>query len=173
MVLLLILQSLWFVAPAYISNGFPPVMQGRRPIDRGKRWNGKRILGNGKTVEGTLGGILVGFLAGTLQVIYQDHLVYLGLGLPEMTFPLVAALSVGAMAGDLAGSFIKRRLDVNRGEAMPGLDQLGFLVFAFLFAAAVHEIDALILATLVLITPPIHLFTNVIGYWMKFKKQPW
>ncbi len=173
MVLLLILQSLWFIAPAYAANGFPPLMQGKRPLDGGRIFRGKRIFGDGKTWEGTIGGIIVGILAGTLEVMYQKDIAYLGLNLPQMTMPLVIALSIGTMIGDIGGSFIKRRLDIKRGDAAPLLDQEGFLVAAFILASLVYQLNLIIVVTLLIITPPIHWITNVVGYYTKFKKTPW
>ncbi len=170
---LLVLQSLWFIAPAYASNGFPPLMQGSHPIDGKRLFRGKRLLGDGKTWEGLIGGIIVGLLVGSLQVAYQSQLDYAGLNLPAMTMPLVLALSLGTMAGDLLGSFIKRRLGIKRGGSAPLLDQDGFVAMAFVFAAFVYPVSGLILVLLLLITPPIHWITNICGYYMKFKKTPW
>jgi len=58
-----------FVLPAYIANATPVIsvkIIGRStPLDRGMyAWDNKRILGDGKTVEGLISGILVGALSG-------------------------------------------------------------------------------------------------------------
>jgi len=45
---LTILQAFWFIAPAYAANAFPPLVRGKKPIDRGKKFFGNRLLGNGK-----------------------------------------------------------------------------------------------------------------------------
>jgi CDP-2,3-bis-(O-geranylgeranyl)-sn-glycerol synthase len=170
---LLILQSLWFIAPAYAANGFPPLMQGKRPIDFKKNFKGKRLLGDGKTWEGTISGIVVGILVGALQVGYQSKLDYLNLGLPQMTMLLVAMLCLGTMTGDIFGSFLKRRLGMKRGQSAIILDQDGFIIVAFIFACAVYALNPLIVLTLLIITPPIHWLSNVFGYYTKFKKTPW
>jgi CDP-2,3-bis-(O-geranylgeranyl)-sn-glycerol synthase len=169
----LLIQALWFIAPAYAANGFPPVMQGRRPIDGKKLFRGKRLLGDGKTWEGTLGGIMAGILVGVLQIVFQSDLAFLNLDLPAMTIALVIALSAGTMAGDLIGSFIKRRIDIKRGDAAPLLDQEGFLVAAVILAALTYNINLAMVAVLLLITPPIHWASNICGFYMKFKKKPW
>src|SRR3989338_4124202 len=104
MVLLLVLQSLWFIAPSYAANGCPPVLRGRIPLDNGRKIAGKRIFGDGKTLEGTVGGILFGTLVGLVQVYAQPYLPQY-LKLPVMTVELAVLLSIGAFLGDLAGSF--------------------------------------------------------------------
>lgn len=170
---LLVLHALWFIAPAYATNGFPPLMQGKRPLDRGKFFGKQRLLGDGKTWEGTIGGLIVGLVIGALQIAQQHQLDYLGLSLPVMTLPLVIALCAGTMTGDILGSFAKRRLGIRRGDSALLMDQLGFLLVAFAFASAVHALDFAVVVALLVITPPVHWVTNVLGYWMKFKKKPW
>ncbi|MBI2172822.1 MAG: CDP-2,3-bis-(O-geranylgeranyl)-sn-glycerol synthase [Candidatus Aenigmarchaeota archaeon] len=169
--LLFVVNIFWFIASSYVANGFPPVMKGKKPIDFGRNLRNHRILGNSKTIEGTIGGIIAGLAVGSLQVLYQDMIP---LQLYHMTFPLIIALVLGTMAGDIAGSFIKRRFGLNSGDSAVIMDQLGFLVAAFLFASVVETLDPYILIALLLATPPIHLFTNYIGcYMMKVKKNPW
>ena len=170
--LLLLLQAFWFIAPAYAANGFPPLMRGKTPIDRKKNWHGHRIFGDGKTVEGFWGGIIFGVFIGSLQ-IYGQHYLPAGLRLAEMNFPIVFMLSVGTMAGDLAGSFIKRRTGMKRGESAPLMDQLGFLLAALIFASPFYLPPAEQITVLVILTPIIHWIANVFGYWIKVKRNPW
>ncbi|MDI6721299.1 MAG: CDP-archaeol synthase, partial [Candidatus Aenigmarchaeota archaeon] len=118
----LIVGSFWFIASSYAANGFPPLVHGRRPLDFGKKLRRHRILGDGKTIEGTIGGMLFGLFIGSLQVLYQD---LLPLQLYHMTFPLVIALVLGTMSGDIIGSFIKRRMGFNSGDSLLLMDQLG------------------------------------------------
>jgi CDP-2,3-bis-(O-geranylgeranyl)-sn-glycerol synthase len=168
---LFILNVFWFIVSSYAANAFPPVMRGKRPLDFGRNLRTHRILGDSKTIEGTIGGILFGLFIGFLQVLYQGMLP---IELYVMTFPLVIALVIGTMAGDIIGSFIKRRLGLKSGDSAILLDQLDFLVVAFIFASLVTRIDIYIMLTLLVLTPPIHLVTNYFGcYIMKVKKNPW
>jgi CDP-2,3-bis-(O-geranylgeranyl)-sn-glycerol synthase len=172
-ILLLILQSLWLIAPAYMANGFPPLMGGKAPIDFGKSFRGARIFGDGKTWEGTVGGIIAGIVIGLLQVGFQKDLEPIGLALPHITIILVIALCVGTMVGDIAGSFLKRRMGMTRGQSAPLMDQAGFLIAAFIIASLVYALPLDIMIILLLITPPIHWLANIFGYYTKFKKTPW
>jgi len=170
-ILLLIVNIFWFIAPSYVANGFPPLMRGKRPLDFGRKVRNHRILGDSKTLEGTIGGIMFGFFIGTLQVIYQDTLPF---RLYDMTFPLVIAMVFGTMAGDIIGSFIKRRAGFNSGDSAMLLDQLGFLLAALVLASLVQPIEPYIILTLIAVTPPIHMLTNFIGcHVMKVKNNPW
>jgi CDP-2,3-bis-(O-geranylgeranyl)-sn-glycerol synthase len=82
-------------------------------------------------------------------------------------------LTIGALVGDLFGSFIKRRLGFPQGKAAPGLDQLGFLVFAVLFASPLMVPTLEIFITLLLITSLIHPATNYCGYKLGLKGKPY
>ncbi len=168
---LLLLQSFWFIAPAYAANGFPPLMRGQIPIDGRRSFRGQRLLGDGKTWEGLVGGIVFGVFIGSLQIFGQDYLPQLGLA--QMTFPIVFLLTLGTMAGDIGGSFVKRRMRMKRGDKALFLDQLGFLLMAFLFVWPFYKVSLGIMIVLVLLTPIIHWFSNVLGYWIHVKRNPW
>jgi len=165
-VLQLIGSALWFILPAYVANATPVLLGGGVAIDRGRLfWDKRPIFGSGKTVRGFVAGVIAGSLVGGLQGILTGQLhARLLLGL---------TLSIGALLGDLLGSFIKRRAGIPRGRAAPGLDQLGFLVFALLFAFPVEAPNWRIVLILFLITPPIHLGTNFAGYKLGLKNRPY
>lgn len=169
-----LIHSILFVLPAYFANGAPVVgvrlIGHRTPLDLGARaWDGRRILGDGKTVEGLLVGVAAGTLIGAIissliPSLYRSPLE-----------PLT--LSLGAMAGDIFGSFVKRRLGLERGQPAPGLDQLGFLAFALLFsiiAFGVPEwLDAATLIALAAITAALHLGTNYLAFALGLKPEPY
>jgi CDP-2,3-bis-(O-geranylgeranyl)-sn-glycerol synthase len=167
-------QMLIFILPAYCANGAPVVgvkLIGRStPLDRGARaWDGRRILGDGKTFEGLLIGVATGTVAGLII-----HTLISGVYRSPLE-PII--LSMGAMVGDIFGSFIKRRLGLERGRPAPGLDQLGFLAFALLFSTLAfgppRGLDALTLILLAMVTAILHLGTNYLAYLLRLKAEPW
>ena len=172
MVLMLLGQAIWFIASAYVANAFPTVTKGKIPLDRGKMFRGRRVLGNSKTVEGTFAGLVFGIFIGFLQVGLQPKMPP-ELSLPVLTLSVVVLLCVGTIVGDIAGSFIKRRIGIKPGDPAILLDQLGFLIFAFLFASAVTTIDIGIIVLLVILTPLLHVLTNIFGYALNLKEHPW
>ncbi len=151
--------ALYIAVAAYIANATPLLVKGKTPIDQGKFFiDGRRLLGSGKTVEGFIAGIIVGGIAGTIVT-------------SNLIFGFLA--STGAMLGDLAGSFIKRRLGLPRGHPLPFLDQLDFIVGAIALTALVHPPEPCAILILLVATPPIHLTANFIAYKMKIKSTPW
>lgn len=170
--LLLVLQAFWLIAPAYAANAFPPIVKGKKPLDLGKNINKHRILGNGKTIEGTAAGIIFGMIIGFIQIISQDYIPS-DFGLIQMSVPLIFLLASGAIFGDIIGAFIKRRFNIKRGSPAPLLDQLDFLVFSIVFASTIIDVNLHIVLILLFATPIIHWIANLIGYYTKIKKTPW
>jgi len=172
------ISALWVMLPAYLPNPVAAALGGGRPIDGGRCWrDGRRIFGDGKTVRGFVAGIAGGLVIGLLQIFIQSHV---GSGLiPEHTLMSITLLAVGALLGDLAKSFLKRRKGVERGEKWPVADQFDLVIGAFilllifdpkwLFSAITIGIAIAIL----ILTPVLHRGTNVIGYVLGIKDVPW
>ncbi len=167
-----LLHAFWLIAPAYAANAFPPLLRGKRPLDFGKYLGKNRVLGDGKTIEGTIGGAAFGVLIGVLQSYATDHLPT-ELMLPKLALDFILLLSLGAILGDIAGSFFKRRLGIPRGKSTPLLDQLDFLVGAILLSSLVYKWDLLTIAFLLLVTPLIHLLANSFAFLLKVKRVPY
>jgi CDP-2,3-bis-(O-geranylgeranyl)-sn-glycerol synthase len=162
-----IAYALYFIFPAYCANAAPVIFGGGRPIDADRTFiDGKPILGSHKTVRGFFAGLIVGtlvsFVQNTVYPLYQSN--------PLLGF----ALSLGALIGDLFDSFIKRRLGFTPGASFPILDQLDFVVGALLFSLMVPPLPHLnLILIIIVITPPIHLLTNVLAFLFGFKSKPW
>ncbi|MFC2143579.1 CDP-2,3-bis-(O-geranylgeranyl)-sn-glycerol synthase [Candidatus Aenigmatarchaeota archaeon] len=174
MIIETIIAALWFVIPAYASNSFPVLVKGKKPIDFGKNFRGRRLLGDGKTIEGSIAGIIFGLFLGSIQVFYQ-HLIPMDWGLPliEMTFPIVVLMVIGTILGDYVGSFIKRRIGIGRGGKATGLDQLDFIVVSLLLVSIVFVPDLVTITIVIVATLIIHKLSNILGYILKLKKTPY
>ncbi len=127
-------------------------------MDFGRNFiDGKRIFGNNKTFRGFFFGWAVGFLVGIVEGFvfgFENYPVLFSVLIP-----------LGALLGDLTGAFIKRRLSIAPGGLLPIVDQIDFVVGAVVFSLplALTGLFALtwqVAVTVLLITPPIHLFTN-------------
>ncbi len=181
-----VLVGIWLMLPALVPNSAAVLFGGGTPMDFGRSWRGKRILGDGKTWRGFLGGALTGLGVGALQIMLTELLSdpdRFGYGDLPWAVVMVAALSFGAMTGDCVGSFLKRRFGVGRGEKAPVLDQYNFVVGAIAFAALAgpgwfegHYIeDDGVYALLVFLVavPLLHRSVNIIGYKLGKKNVPW
>ncbi|HDO20294.1 MAG: CDP-2,3-bis-(O-geranylgeranyl)-sn-glycerol synthase [archaeon GB-1867-097] len=156
-----ILYIIWKFFPAYVANASPVLLIKKgKPIDFNKKFiDGKPIFGSHKTVEGFLTGTVVGTIFGYLQ---------------DMNNPLRGvSLSLGAMIGDLLGSFIKRRMGIESGKSAPILDQVAFIIGAVTFSSFFSHYSLMEAVTIILVTIPIHIATNLIAYLLKIKDVPW
>ncbi len=160
----LVLEALIFIFPAYSANAVPVVFGGGQAIDFGKKFrDGRAIFGAHKTVRGFFAGLIIGTLVGV-----GEHLVF-----KNYSLALGLLLSLGALSGDLCGAFVKRRLGIEPGALLPVVDQVDFVLFALLFSLPVANLSLALVLTIVAITIPIHLLTNILAYLVKVKKKPW
>lgn len=165
------LFGLGYIFPAYVSNAAPVVavklFKKTTPIDLGKNFfDGRRVFGNGKTVEGFVSGVSCGFLTGWVMHQFAPWLFSL--------FE-VFLLSVGALLGDVAGAFIKRRMGLKQGSPAPVLDQTGFLAVAvllvYVFKGLPEWLDAATVAALFVFTVFMHVATNGFAYLTGLKDK--
>jgi CDP-2,3-bis-(O-geranylgeranyl)-sn-glycerol synthase len=181
-----VLVGLWVFVPALLPNPAAVIFGGGKPVDFGRTWKGKRILGDGKTWRGLFGGAFAGVAMGLIQMGIA-HL----LGSPDLWgfgplwsgIGILFTLSFGAVLGDMGGSMIKRRMGKERGAEMPILDQYDFLIGAFLLTALfypewiysvyIEGWSILALIVLLLITYILHRVVNIIGYKAGVKNEPW
>ncbi len=175
-----VLKVIWLLLPAYTPNNFAVILGGIKPMDFGKNFiDGKRIFGDGKTFSGFLGGILGGILVANVQRLIENAIefrYFSALGYRDFII-LVTALSCGAMFGDLLGSFIKRRLNFERGRSFPVVDQLTFLLFSLAFASLTNAFwflfTSLDILIGILITPVLHVLVNFLAFKLNLKEVPW
>jgi CDP-2,3-bis-(O-geranylgeranyl)-sn-glycerol synthase len=162
----LIVEALKFILPAYCANAIPVITGGGYPIDFGKRFfDRKPIFGRNKTFRGFFSGLIAGTIVGLAESVFFSYSIFCGL-----------LLSLGALFGDLAGAFLKRRIGLAPGDLFPVVDQVDFILGAIFFSLPISsQMDlswALVIAVLI-ITPPIHLLTNFMAYKLGFKSNPW
>jgi CDP-2,3-bis-(O-geranylgeranyl)-sn-glycerol synthase len=170
-ILLLVAQALIFIFPAYCANGTPVLAGGGTRMDFGKNFiDGRRIFGNNKTFRGFFFGWAVGFFVGIMEGFV--------FGFDKVPVLLSLLIPLGALLGDLTGAFVKRRLDIAPGGLLPVVDQIDFVVGAVVFSLPLilinwQGLSWQLIVVVLLITPPIHLFTNFLAYKLKLKKHPW
>ncbi len=164
-----IFNALYYIFPAYCANGAPVIFGGGRPIDGGRKFfDGKPILGSHKTYRGLIIGLAIGTYVGWVQETLAPRA-----GLPPGSVILGFTLSLGALLGDLMGSFIKRRLDLKPGVSLPISDQIDFVLVALLFSLLVEPPSVIAALIIIVLTGPMHLLVNVMAYLLRLKDNPW
>lgn len=177
-----ILYAIYLMIPAYFANGSALVFGGGTPIDFGKNaWDNRRIAGDGCTWRGLIGGGLLGMIIGGLLGLLANY------GIASTLFNISASqilfisdnilkglligllLGFGALIGDVIGSFIKRRLNFERGKPVPLLDQLDFVVVALIFVSLVIQLPWEVIVIILVLSIFFHLGANMFAYAIKLK----
>lgn len=173
--------------PAYTPSPTASLFGGGKPIDFGITLkDGKRLLGDGKTFRGLISGTVFGLIVGLIQMIMvANGFTPFNIQLPGFgetllgSVAVIFSLSFGSLLGDLFMSFLKRRLKLERGAPLPVIDQLDFVLGAWLLVYLISPVWFVthftykIIIILLVLTPLLHVSTNVIGYIIGVKKEPW
>lgn len=178
MILVTCVLTLYFILPAYFSNGAGLLFGGGMPVDFGKSdKNGVRWIGDGVTWKGLIGGTIIGIITGIIQGLAAPYILS-NFG-QFITTPIITNVSegiligfllgFGALLGDALGSFLKRRLGIGRGKPAPLLDQLDFLIVALILVSFVVKLDWVFIVMAIVLTLIIHLLANTGAYLLGLK----
>ena len=168
---LFVLRVSLIAIPLYLCNGFALIFGGKTPIDCRKNFfDGRRILGSGKSFKGTASGLFFAFIGVlTLSVVFPETSEVIGAN--YLFYGML--LAIGAVLGDFAGSFAKRRLNIPRGKGIFLLDQLDFVIGGFAVGMILVVPTALEVVFLLAFTMLMHVVSNRVAYVGKMKKVPW
>jgi len=195
-IILLILQSVYFLLPAYFANMAPVVAKKLGlmkaldvPVDEGKRFiDSREILGKNKTYRGFVAGAIAGLIIAYVQMAlynipnmpffkyisipnlnYSSHLIVISLGI---------LMGVGAITGDALKSFFKRRMNIGPGKKFIPFDQIDFVVGAYIFIIPLiilYDIGfnwQIILCSIIL-SFLLHIIVNHISFYLGIRGEKW
>lgn len=166
-VLYRLVQLSYLMLPAYAANMAPPLV---------KYWRGwnrpiaPRHLGNHKTIVGFVAGVCAGVGTAFVQSrigwsgALVGHYDWLAIGL---------RLGIGAMAGDSAKSFAKRRLGIPPGAPWIPFDQLDFAAGALLLLAPRLPLSILDYGLIVAVSAGGHIAVNHVAYGLGIRDTRW
>jgi CDP-2,3-bis-(O-geranylgeranyl)-sn-glycerol synthase len=160
-------RLLYFMAPAYAANMAPPFVRYWRgwnpPISR--RW-----LGTHKTVV----GFGLGVLAAVATTFVQSLLAWEGgLVTYEHWLTLGLRFGLGAMAGDAAKSFAKRRVGITPGRPWIPWDQTDFVLGALVLVWGQAPLGWADVAAILVLSVAGHVLVNHLGYWLGIRDVRW
>ena len=162
-----IAQLLYLMAPAYLANMTPPFARfwpgWNRPIS-------ERSLGSHKTAVGAVGGVIVAVAVALLQ----SRLAWRGSLVDYDRWPLVGlVLGVGAMGGDIAKSYVKRRVGIAPGARWIPADQLDFVIGALVLIAPMARIGWLDVSLVLAISFVGDLAVNQVAFRLGVRDTAW
>jgi CDP-2,3-bis-(O-geranylgeranyl)-sn-glycerol synthase len=176
--------SLWFFAPAGFANLAAFVAGENRylkkytyPVDGYKKFRGKRILGDHKTVRGFVAAIIVGALICTIQVGLYNFSSGFRTSIPldySLINPIIlgALLGFGALFGDCVKSFFKRQAGIKPGRSWFPFDQIDYIVGGIVFSLLYIRLPIWDYVYLFIVWFLMHPLTTFIGYIFKLRRKP-
>ena len=177
----LMFKVIWLFLPAGFANMSPILAKKifpawNTPIDFGKSWHGKEIFGSHKTYRGLVSGVIIGLLVFTFQqhlyTLFPEIVTWSAFDYQTVSPFFGALIGFGALAGDLAKSFFKRRLGISSGRSWIPFDQIDWIIGAFLSLSLVFvpSLEFVIISLLVLTV--LDFAMNFIGYHLGLKSTP-
>jgi len=175
--------ALWFFAPAGLANvmafasgKIPFLKPFHYPVDFKLHFQGKRILGNHKTVRGFLIGTFSSIVATWLQAYLYHQFAWFStwsfVNYDEVNPILLGfLLGFGALLGDAVKSFFKRRRGLQPGRSWVPFDQIDYIVGGIIlsyFYLQLFWYEYIVIFILWLI---IHPTASYIGYILKLKRR--
>lgn len=168
------IAALLFFLPAGIANmspvlinKIPYVNQWRTPLDLGKSYKGKRILGDNKTWRGLIFGTLIGGISAV--IISKLNANTIGTLDP---FWAGCVLGAGALLGDAIESFFKRLRGVKPGQLWFPFDQIDYIIGGLLAIYLFMPLPFWVMVTVFVVYFGLHILIAYVGYLLGLKKTP-
>jgi CDP-2,3-bis-(O-geranylgeranyl)-sn-glycerol synthase len=169
-----LVNALWLFLPAAIGNAapvfankIPGLNRWTTPVDLGKSYQGKRILGDNKTWRGVVTGVIAAGITGYAQyrLSGQDGSAFM--------WTLVAAvLGFGALYGDAVESFFKRQQGTSSGQTWFPFDQIDYILGGLLAVAPLALFSWTEAGVIIVGYFGLHLVATYIGYLLKLRDRP-
>jgi CDP-2,3-bis-(O-geranylgeranyl)-sn-glycerol synthase len=165
-------------APVLRFNLWPRLA---RPIDGGRTFRGRRLLGENKTWRGAavmFAGVMIATIALQRSRRYRVRLPSeLQDASPVVTGSLLAA---SVVVGELPNSFLKRQLDIAPGDqrgspagiALSMFDQADFVLATWLLLRPAFKMTAGQALDAAAVVTIVHLPLNVLGYLIGARTSP-
>jgi hypothetical protein len=143
------------------------------PLDGGRTFRGRRLLGNNKTWRGALlmiSGVLLATLVLSLWTWWWDQLPS---GIRDAGPVLYGfLLGLGVVVGELPNSFLKRQLDIApgsqrsswSGRAMTLLDQGDLVIGIWICLLPIHVLNVFEGLLAFVVISAIHFGVNLVGF---------
>lgn len=176
----LILQCLYLMLPVYFANMAPVIMNKAFnnlafPLDFNKKLGNKRIFGRNKTFRGLVFGVIFAVIVAYLQFLLYNNNVFVNISIIDYSNWLLIGflMGFGAIFGDLAESFAKRRMGYKPGRPFIPFDQLDFVIGALIFVYPLVNLSLNKIIIILLLSFALHVIVNHSAFYLKIRKEKW
>ena len=174
-----ILKCFYLLLPAYFANMAPVIVKGiglfKFPIDFNKKIGNKPVLGSHKTFRGLIFGVIFAIIAAYLQFLLYNRGFFAGISFINYQNWLLFGflMGLGALTGDAAKSFFKRRLGIKPGEKFIPFDQTDFVVGALVFIMPIFDLTLKIFFASLILSFVLHIMVNHTAFYLKIRNEKW
>ena len=177
--LIFALKSFYLMLPAYFANMAPVIVKRINlfafPIDFNKKIENTPILGRNKTFRGVIFGVIFAIIIAYLQHLAYNMGFFHAISFMDYQNWLLFGflMGLGALVGDLAKSFFKRRIGIKPGSKFVTFDQTDFVVGALIFIIPVFQVTLAIFIVSLLLSFALHIMVNHIAFYLKIRGEKW
>ena len=150
-----------------IANRLPVIKDWNTPLDFGKTWDGKRVLGDNKRLRGLLFGTLMGGITAVIVSKLNSNTV-----VTIDAFWAGCLLGFGALMGDAVESFFKRRRNIAPGQSWFPFDQTDYIVGGLVLIYSFVPLPVWVITTIIVVYFGLHLVVAYLAYLLGLKDQP-
>jgi len=179
-ILQILLKSVYLMLPAYFANMAPVIVRKHinfldYPVDFNRKMGRNRIFGENKTWRGIFFGVIFGIIIAFVQSLLQGIPFFASVSFLDYSNWLIIGIlmGLGALVGDLAKSFFKRRLDIKPGKSFVPFDQIDFVIGSLLFVSIIKVPTIDLIMTSLIISFILHITVNHIAFYLKIRKEKW
>jgi CDP-2,3-bis-(O-geranylgeranyl)-sn-glycerol synthase len=165
------IADIYVYLPAFAANAAPVVVKNLPFLRNLNHPIYATYIGKNKTWRGFLSGLLVAVCVGMLQ--YELHPVSVPLHEWSLFTSAFAGflLGCGALVGDMAESWLKRRIGIEPGKALPYLDGVDYILGAMVLLLPLYVPSIAGIIVLLLLAPAASLLANMLAYSVGWKRQ--
>ena len=150
-----------------LANKLPIIKHWNTPIDFGKNWRGKRILGDNKRLRGIVFGILTGGVTAVIVSKLNANTV-----VTMEPFWVGCLLGFGALMGDAVESFFKRQRGFAPGVSWFPFDQTDYIFGGLVLIYPFVHLQLWTVVTIFVVYFGLHILAAYIGFLLGLKDKP-
>ncbi|MBI2101819.1 CDP-2,3-bis-(O-geranylgeranyl)-sn-glycerol synthase [Candidatus Woesearchaeota archaeon] len=173
------LKCFYLMLPAYFANMAPVIVKKINlfvaPIDFGKKIGNEPVLGSHKTFRGLIFGVIFAVFIAYIQFFLYSNEFFRNISFIDYNSWLLLGflMGLGALTGDAAKSFFKRRLGIKPGGKFIPFDQADFVVGALIFIMPIFGLTLKIFFVSVILSFVLHIIVNHTAFYLKIRNEKW